>query len=124
MIDLVLLKKDMLLYVQDVKAVSGMGRGLSDHLVVLCKVRLVDAWIKRREAVNRARRVRREKLREHQYLEGYDRCMESKRVKWDEGGNVEQMWEQLKRSMDDSAREVSGSVRGAGGKESQKCMAE
>ena len=36
MIDLV--KKDMLQYVQDVRAVGGMGGDLSDH-VVLCKVR-------------------------------------------------------------------------------------
>ena len=38
MIDLVLVKRDMLQYVQDVR---GMGHGLSDHYVVLCKVRLV-----------------------------------------------------------------------------------
>ena len=50
-IDLVLVKKDMLHYVQDVKAVKGMRRGLSGHHVVLCKVRLVDTWI-RREMVN------------------------------------------------------------------------
>ena len=48
MIDLVLVKRDMLRYVQDVR---GMGRDLSDHYVVLCKVRLVGAWIKRREVV-------------------------------------------------------------------------
>ena len=39
MIDLVLVKKDMLCYVHDVRAVRGMGQGLSDHHVVLCKVR-------------------------------------------------------------------------------------
>ena len=43
MIDLVLVKRDMLRYVQDVRAVRRMGRGLSDHYVVLCKVRLVGA---------------------------------------------------------------------------------
>ena len=41
MIDLLLMKKDMLRYVQDVGAVKGMGRGLSNHYVLLCKVRLV-----------------------------------------------------------------------------------
>ena len=35
MIDLVLVKKDMLRYVQDVRAARGMGRGLSNHYVVL-----------------------------------------------------------------------------------------
>ena len=58
MIDLVLVKKEMLRFVQDVRAVRGMGRGISDHHVVLCKVRLVGTWIKRREVVDRARRIR------------------------------------------------------------------
>ena len=39
MIDLVLVKRDMLRYVQDVRAVRGMGHDLSNHYVVLCKVR-------------------------------------------------------------------------------------
>ena len=38
-----------------------MGPGLSDHYVVLCKVRLVEARIKRREVVIEARRIRSEK---------------------------------------------------------------
>ena len=38
MMDLVLVKKDMLHFVEDVGAVRGMGRGISDHHVVLCKV--------------------------------------------------------------------------------------
>ena len=66
MIDLLLVKRDMLRYVQDVRAVRGMGCGLSDHYVVLCKVRLVWIWIKRRVVVVGARRIRSEKLREHQ----------------------------------------------------------
>ena len=45
----------------------GMGHGLSDCYVVLCKFRLVGAWIKRREVVGGARRIRSEKLREHQH---------------------------------------------------------
>ena len=40
MIDLVLVKRDILRYVQDVRAVRGIGQDLSDHHVVLCKVRL------------------------------------------------------------------------------------
>ena len=44
MIDLELVKKDMLRYVRGVR---GMGRDLSSHHVVLSKVRLVGAWIKR-----------------------------------------------------------------------------
>ena len=50
MIDLVLVKKDMLHYVQDVMTVGEMGQGLSDQHFILCKVRLGwGAWIKRRE---------------------------------------------------------------------------
>ena len=52
MTDLVLLKEDMLCYMQSVRAVRGMRRGLSDHHVLLCKVRLVGAFIKGREVVN------------------------------------------------------------------------
>ena len=39
-IDLLLVKEDMLHYVQDM----GTVRGLSGHHVVLCKVKLVKAW--------------------------------------------------------------------------------
>ena len=57
-----------------------MGLGLSDHYVVLCKVRLVGAWIKRREVVVGAKRIRNEKLREHQYREEYTRSLEGKGI--------------------------------------------
>ena len=46
------------------EAVRGMGQGLSDYHVVLCKVKLVGAWIKRREVMVGARRIRSKKLRE------------------------------------------------------------
>ena len=36
--DLVLVKRDMIRYVKDVRTVRGMGRGLSDNHVVVCKV--------------------------------------------------------------------------------------
>ena len=82
MIDLVLVKKDILCYVLDVKAIRGMGRVLSYHHVVLCKVRLVVAWIKRGKVVNETRRIGSEKFREHQYMIGYDSCLKSKKVEW------------------------------------------
>ena len=80
MIDLVLVKRDILRYVQDVRVMRGMGHDLSDHYVVLCKFRLVGAWITRIEVVVEARRIRSEKLREHQYREGYVRSLEGKGV--------------------------------------------
>ena len=69
MIDQVLVKRDMLRYVQSVLVVRGMGQGLSDSHVVPCKVRLVGAWIKRRELVFGVRMIKIEKLSEHQYRE-------------------------------------------------------
>ena len=48
-----------------------MGHDLSDHYVVLWKVRLVGAWIKRGEVGNGSRRVRSDKLRKRRYREGY-----------------------------------------------------
>ena len=43
--------------------------------MVLCKVRLVGAWIKKREVVVEARRIRSEKLREDRYREGYAKSL-------------------------------------------------
>ena len=43
-----------------------VGDDLSDQYVVLCKVRLVGQWIKRRDVVIGARRIRSEKLRDNQ----------------------------------------------------------
>ena len=91
-----------------------MGRSLSDQYDVLCKVRLLGAWIKRREVVVGARRIISEKLREHQY-NGYERSLEGKELEWDGDNNVEYMWEQVKRSMVESSRELCGSVK-VGGK--------
>ena len=62
------------------RAVRGLGRGLSYHYVVLCKVRLIEVWIKRREVMVGARRIRSEKLREHQYREGYAKSLEGKEL--------------------------------------------
>ena len=68
-----------------------------------------------------ARRIRSEKLRDHQYREGYVRSLEGKRVEWDRDNNVEHMWEQVKRAMVESSREVCGSVR-VGAKEPKECV--
>ena len=53
-------------------------------------------WIKKREVVNGARRIRNENLREHQYREGYAKCLENKRVEWDGESSIEHMWEWVK----------------------------
>ena len=64
MIDLMLMKKDMVWFVQDVRAVRGLEHGISDHHIVLCKGSLVGTGIKRKEVVNRDRRIRSEKLKD------------------------------------------------------------
>ena len=53
------------------RAARGIGWALLDHHNEMRKVRLVDDWIKRKEEMNADRRIRSEKLREHQYIEGY-----------------------------------------------------
>ena len=68
-----------------------MGQRFSDHHVVLYKVRVVEAWTKRRVVMVGARSIRSEKLREHKYREGYARSLEGKRVEWDGENNVEHM---------------------------------
>ena len=115
MIDLALVKNDILYFLQDVMAVRGMGQGISDQHVELRKVRLEGTWIKRREVADGARRITSEKLREHQYREGYVRSIEGKGVEWEGANNVEHMWEQVKQAMVESARELFGSVRVGGG---------
>ena len=107
---IVLVKKDILHFVQDVRAVRGMGRGISDHHVVLCKVRLARTWIKRRKVVDGDLRIRSERLREHQYREGYARSLKGKRVEWDRENNIEHMWVQVKWATVESVK-VCGSVR-------------
>ena len=49
MIDLVLVKRDTLKHVHNVKTVEGMGQGILDHSVVLCNVMLVGTGIKGRK---------------------------------------------------------------------------
>ena len=57
-----------------------MRQNISDLHVVLCKVRMLGTWFKRREVVDGSRRIKRGKLREHQYREGYARSLECKAV--------------------------------------------
>ena len=77
MIDPVLVKKDMMHYALDMRAVEEWDEA-SQIFIVLCKVRLGVAWIKGREVVTQSRRVRHEKMRKKQYIEGYGRCLKSK----------------------------------------------
>ena len=55
MVDLVLGMKDILRYMNCVRAAREVGRGPSDHHVLLCKIRLVGTKTKRGEVMDRAR---------------------------------------------------------------------
>ena len=72
--------------------------------------------------MDRGRRIKSEKLKEHQYIEGYARSLEGKDVEWDGDNIVEHMWEQVKWAMVGSPREVYGSV--SWGKEPKECVVE
>ena len=67
------------------------------------------------------RRIRREKLREHQYR-GYARSVEGKIAEEDGNDNVKHMWEQVNWAMVKSARKVYGSVSGR--KKPKECVVE
>ena len=67
--------------------------------MVLCKVRLVGAWVRKRGMVDGARRIISEKRREDRYREVYTWSLEGKRVEGDGENNVEHMWEKVKRAM-------------------------
>ena len=51
------------------------------------------------------RMIMSEKLTKHQYREGYPRSLEGKGIEYDGENNVEDMWEQVKRAIFESARE-------------------
>ena len=66
--------------------------------------------------MNEARRIRSEKLREHQYRGICARSLEGKRVEWDGEYNFEHMWEQVKQVMVECVKRSCVSVRVGGGK--------
>ena len=75
----------------------------------------------RRKVVVGARRIRNEKLKEHQYREGYARSLEGKELEWDGDNNAEHMWEQVKWAVVESVREVCGSVKVRGERTQRVC---
>ena len=49
MVGLVLVKKNILKTVYDLKIVRGMGQGISNHSFVLCNDMMLSTWIKHRK---------------------------------------------------------------------------
>src|SRR5678816_3166872 len=109
MIDFVLVKKEMLKYVLDVKSVRGLGMGLSDHYV-LCKIKLVGAWMERKVIRKEVGKIKGEKLSEQDNKEKYVRALASKSVEC-ERVDTEQIWGQMKEAIVSSAKEVCGCAK-------------
>ena len=59
--------------------------------------------------MNVTRNIISEKLRENQYKEVHSRCLKNKIAEWNEESNFENLWEQVKWSIVESAREVYSS---------------
>ena len=104
MIDLVLVK-EILKYVLDVKSVRGLGMGLSDHYVVLCKIKLVEAWMKRKVIRKEVGRIKSEKLNEKGNKDKYLKALASKSVECEQV-ETEKIWKQMKEAIVSSAKEV------------------
>ena len=80
MIDLVLVKKEMLKYMLDVKSVRCLEMGLSDHYVVLCKIKLVGTWMERKVIRKEVGKIKSEKFSEQGNKDKYVRTLASKSV--------------------------------------------
>ena len=110
LIDLVLVKKEMQKYVLDVKAVRGLGMGISDHYIVLCKIRLVGTWMEKKEIRKGVGRIKSEKLNEQGCKEKYVRTLVNKSVECEQDG-TEQIWSQMKDALVSSEKEVCGCAK-------------
>ena len=110
LIDVVLVKKEMLKYVMDVKSVRGMGMGISDHYIVLCKIKFVGAWMEKKGRGMEVGRIRSERLSEQSCKEEYSRILVSREVVCGEG-DFERVWKQVKEAVVGSAKEVCGCVK-------------
>ena len=94
----------------DVKAVRGLGMGISDHYVVLCKIRLVGAWMEKIEVRKEVGRIKSEKLNEQGYKETYVRTLLNKSVECEQDG-TEQIWEQMKYTLVSSAEKFVDALK-------------
>lgn len=111
LIDLVLVKKEMMRDILDVKAIRGLNGGISDHMIVLCKLRLIGSWVKKRQVECKVGRIRSERLTEAVKSQEYVRILEGRKEEMDGHVDVGQMWMKFKEVIIDSAREVCGVAR-------------
>ena len=111
MIDLVLFKRNMLKDVCDVKCIRGLSGGLSDHMIVLCKLRVIGTWMRRQEKASEGKRIRSEKLQNEDIRKRFEQLIEVKKREVDEDLDVEGCWNQMKNAITVSAREVCGCAK-------------
>ena len=52
MTDFVLVKREMLRWIHDIKCMRGLSGGVSDHLIVLCRVKLDFEWTRQNRRVD------------------------------------------------------------------------
>ena len=107
MIDFVLVKKEMLKYVMDVRVVRGLSMDISDHIVVLCKIKLVGVWLEKKEVRKVVGRIKCEKLSDQVCKEKYVGELSNKVVECDQG-ETEHIWAQMKDVVLSSAGDVCG----------------
>jgi len=108
MIDYVMVRKEMLRDVCDVLSVRGLGGGLSDHMIVLCKMRMKGVWLKQQRRTNDAVRIKSERLREEMYKNEYVEGIQRNSGDVNTDVEVEQLWTQVKSKIVGCAREVCG----------------
>src|SRR5678816_2242414 len=78
---------------------------LSDHYVVLCKIKLVGAWMERKVLRKEVGKIKSEKLSEQGNKDKYVRTLASKSVECEQV-ETEQIWEQMKEAVVNSAKKV------------------
>src|SRR5678815_1875678 len=83
---------------------------LSDHYAVLCKIKLVGAWIKREVIRKEVGRIMSEKLNEQGNKDNYLRAFANKSVECEQV-ETEQIWKQIKKAVVSSAKEVCGCAK-------------
>src|SRR5678816_430318 len=92
------------------KSVRGLGIRLSDHYVILCKIKLVGAWVERKVIRKEVGKIKSEKLSEQGNKDKYVRTLASKSVECEQV-ETEQIWEQMKEAIVSSAKEICGCAK-------------
>src|SRR5277367_2095428 len=108
MIDFVLVKKAMLESIHDVKCLKVLSGGVSDHVIVMCKVKLKFEWGRKIGNAGIRTMIRVEKLRDAEFAGRYREKVKDTYEEREDDGNVSRMWNELKGKMLAATEEVCG----------------